>query len=76
MFSQLCNDCGCKTRQARLNHFVPGLGDKVATVLNPIQTVICKGEKSMPDILKPDMKAIVWLAIGAFAVPFVLKMVK
>jgi hypothetical protein len=29
----------------------------------------------MPGVLKPDMKAIVWLLIGAFAVPYVLKMV-
>lgn len=76
MLDALCNQCGCKNRQARLNKYVPGLGDKVATVLNPIQVVVCKGENAMPDILKPDMKAIVWLAIGAFAVPFVLKMVK
>jgi hypothetical protein len=26
----------------------------------------------MPAILKPDMKALVWLAIGAFLVPMVL----
>jgi hypothetical protein len=30
----------------------------------------------MPAVLKPDMKAIVWLAIGALVVPHVLKMVK
>lgn len=30
----------------------------------------------MPSILKPDMKALVWLAFGAFVVPHVLKMVK
>jgi hypothetical protein len=26
----------------------------------------------MPPILKPDMKALVWLAIGAFVVPIVM----
>jgi hypothetical protein len=26
-------------------------------------------------VLKPDFKAVVWLAIGAFVVPYVLKMV-
>lgn len=26
----------------------------------------------MPDILKPDMKALVWLAIGAFLVPMII----
>lgn len=26
----------------------------------------------MPEVLKPDTKAIVWLAIGAFVVPMVL----
>jgi len=29
----------------------------------------------MPTILKPDLKAVVWLAIGAFVVPYVLKAV-
>lgn len=26
----------------------------------------------MPSVLKPDLKAVVWLAIGAFLVPMVL----
>ena len=30
----------------------------------------------MPEVLKPDMKALVWLAIGAFAVPYVIRVVK
>jgi hypothetical protein len=30
----------------------------------------------MPDILKPDMKSLVWLAIGAFVVPMVLAKIK
>lgn len=30
----------------------------------------------MPDILKPDAKALVWLALGAFVLPMVIKKVK
>lgn len=30
----------------------------------------------MPSVLQPDMKALVWLLIGAFAVPKVLSMVR
>lgn len=30
----------------------------------------------MPDVLRPDMKAIVWLAIGFFVVPYAMKAVK
>jgi hypothetical protein len=30
----------------------------------------------MPSVLKPDLKAVVWLAIGALAVPRALKMIK
>lgn len=30
----------------------------------------------MPDILKPDMKSLVWLAIGAFVVPMILAKIK
>lgn len=30
----------------------------------------------MPTVLKPDLKALVWLAVGAFVVPKVLSMVK
>lgn len=26
----------------------------------------------MPQVLKPDLKALVWLAIGAFVVPMVM----
>lgn len=29
----------------------------------------------MPEILRPDMKSLVWLAIGAFVLPIVLKKV-
>jgi hypothetical protein len=27
-------------------------------------------------LLRPDLKAVVWLAIGAFVVPYVLKMAR
>ncbi len=63
------DDCGCAARQAWLNERVPGLGDRVATVAEPIK----EGVEQMPAILRPDMKSLVWLAIGAVVVPFVLK---
>ncbi len=72
-------NCGCEKRQARLNAAVPGLGDQVELFLQPIAPVVNKLSKensTMMDILKPDMKSLVWLAIGAFVVPYVLKMVK
>ncbi len=30
----------------------------------------------MPAMLKPDLKAVVWLGIGAFVVPIVLSKIK
>jgi hypothetical protein len=30
----------------------------------------------MPELLRPDMKAIVWLALGFFVAPMVLKIAK
>lgn len=30
----------------------------------------------MPPVLKPDMKAVVWLLIGAFALPKIMAVVK
>lgn len=30
----------------------------------------------MPEIIRPDMKAVVWLALGFFVAPKVLQMVK
>lgn len=30
----------------------------------------------MPDILKPDMKSLVWLAIGAFVVPMIIAKIR
>lgn len=63
------DDCGCKARQAWLNERVPGLGDSVALVAEPIK----EGYGNMPELLRPDTKSLVWLAIGALIVPFVLK---
>lgn len=63
------DDCGCRARKQWLNERVPGLGDQVATVAEPIK----EGMDTMPEILRPDMKSLVWLAIGAFVVPLVLK---
>lgn len=31
---------------------------------------------AVPSVLKPDMKAVVWLVIGALVVPRALKMIK
>jgi len=74
MLSSLCSSCGCKARQAKWNAAFPGLGNAAAVVFNPIQKLICnnvKEESNMPSVLKPDMKALVWLAIGALVVPMV-----
>jgi hypothetical protein len=30
----------------------------------------------MPDVLKPDMKAVVWLAIGLFVAPKAISLVR
>lgn len=73
------SDCGCNRRKNRLNAAVPGLGDNVELFLSPIAPIVkpyLSGEKTMTDLLKPDMKSFVWLAIGAFVVPYVLKLVK
>jgi hypothetical protein len=75
----LCNSCGCKSRQAKWNNFLPGLGDTAAIVFDPIQSFICpndSGESSMSNMLKPDLKAVVWLAVGFLVIPRVMAMVK
>ena len=73
MLPSLCNSCRCKDRQEQWNKFIPGLGDTAATIFDPIQRLICSDEKSnvMPSLLKPDMKSLLWLAIGAIVVPMV-----
>ena len=69
-------DCGCAKRQAAMNAFVPGLGDQTKLFLQPIEPLF-KGDSNMSaDLLKPDLKAVVWLLVGAFVVPYVLKMIK
>lgn len=64
--------CGCEDRRNKLNNFYPGLGDKVKLVADPVQ----EGFNNMPEILRPDTKSLVWLAIGAFVVPMVLRFIK
>jgi hypothetical protein len=59
----------CEARREALNGAVPGLGDAVKTIADPVQ----KGMGIMPELLRPDLKSLVWLAIGALVVPFVLK---
>jgi hypothetical protein len=74
------SDCGCNKRKARLNAAVPGLGDHVELFLSPVQPIVnsnvLRSTLMNMDLLKPDMKSLVWLAIGAFVVPYVLKLVK
>lgn len=65
-------DCGCAARRARLNDWEPGLGDRVAEIADPIY----ERWKAMPEMLRPDMKSLVWLAIGAFVVPMVLRKIR
>jgi hypothetical protein len=66
----MMDDCGCQKRQEFLNNAVPGLGDAVKVVAEPVADAIgYKGRvRKMPDILKPDMKSLVWLAIGTLVV--------
>lgn len=63
------SDCGCAARKAWLNDHVPGLGDRVETVANPVY----ERWQKMPELLRPDMKSLVWLGIGALVVPFLLR---
>jgi hypothetical protein len=64
------DDCGCSARQEWLNEQIPGLGDAVKVVADPIADAIgYKGRvRKMPELLKPDMKSLVWLAIGTLVV--------
>jgi len=49
---------------------VPGLGDAVKVIADPVADAIgYKRERKMSlDLLKPDMKSLVWLAIGTLVV--------
>jgi len=64
--------CGCEGRKNWLNEHVPGLGDQVEKVAKPVQERL----SIMPEILRPDMKSLVWLALGAFVVPMILRKVR
>lgn len=57
--------CGCEERQAQLNEWRPGLGDKVKKVADPVK-----------NILRPDAAAFLWFMVGAFVVPYVLAKVR
>jgi hypothetical protein len=59
--------CGCEERRSRLNDFRPGLGDKVATVAEPIKEAYVKS--------KPTV-AIAGFVVGAFLIPWVLAKVR
>jgi hypothetical protein len=63
-------DCGCAKRQAWLNNSVPGLGDAVKVIADPVADMagLYGRKRKMPDILRPDMKSLVWLAIGTLVV--------
>jgi hypothetical protein len=64
------DDCGCEARKAWLNAQYDGLGDAVGKIADPIADAIgYKRERKMSlDLLKPDMKSLVWLAIGSLVV--------
>ena len=72
-------DCGCAKRRDSLNAAVPGLGTQLELFLAPVAPIVKSDylrSNTVMDLIKPDMKSLVWLAIGAFVVPYVLKMVK
>lgn len=71
----LCNKCRCKYRQEQWNKLIPGLGDTAKVIFDPIQQIICnESSESMGNLLKPDMKSLVWLAVGFFVAPRVIAM--
>jgi hypothetical protein len=57
--------CGCKARQEWLNQQKPGLGDEVKKAID-----------TMREILRPDLKAIFWLIMGAWVAPWVITKVR
>lgn len=60
--------CGCEQRQADLNEFRPGLGDRVATVAQPIKEAYLMTSK--------PVIAIAGFCVGAFLIPWVLAQVR
>lgn len=64
----------CAARQAALNDWHDGLGDGVAKVAEPVADFIGYHQEGplMPAMLKPDLKSLIWLAIGAIVVPRIL----
>ena len=59
--------CGCEERQAALNEWRPGLGDRVATIAQPIKEAYMTS--------KP-MVALAGFLVGAFVIPWVLAQVR
>lgn len=60
--------CGCEQRRNRLNDLRPGLGDKVATVAEPIKEAYVQSPK--------PVVAISGFVVGAFVIPWVLAKVR
>jgi hypothetical protein len=60
--------CGCEQRQAALNDYRPGLGDRVATVAQPIKEAYLMTSK--------PMIAVAGFLVGAFVIPWVLAQVR
>jgi hypothetical protein len=58
--------CGCEQRQAALNNYRPGLGDKVATVAQPIKETL----------MQKPMVAVAGFLVGAFVIPWALAQVR
>lgn len=62
--------CGCQARREWLNERHEGLGDRVATVAEPVKEMIMKG------LLRPDGTALVAFVLGAFVLPVVLAKIR
>lgn len=74
----MADDCGCSKRKEWLNVHVNGLGNAVEYVAEPVANLIgYKGRDSkmgsLPGLLKPDMKSLIWLAIGTLVVSKFIK---
>lgn len=60
--------CGCEQRQAALNELRPGLGDRVATIAQPVKEAYMMTSK--------PVVAIAGFLVGAFVIPWVLAQVR
>lgn len=59
--------CGCDRRRARLNAALPGLGDAVAVVAEPIKETWMRNKTTM---------AALGFLVGAFVVPWLIAQVR